>query len=1466
MNSALPTSPTPSRDGRLHARLYRLGWWLVGTLGLVLVALAVDALWRLSATMRWVLGLGWVIGAVVGLRLVLRPIPTATRPHPPWPLALGVLLAIACVSALALEPGVRRAALRWAMPWQPTAAKPSYQLAVNPGDAVVGRGRPLTIAVHLSAANLYTIALPSSATLHCTDARGQVQRLPMQSDQRGVYHARLDAVGEPFEYFVELGTQKSPTYRIRVAELIEAVGPGPSVTVTPPAYAAARRASESVEGFVDLSALQHSLLRYRLRLTQPAATARLEWQPRLSGTAEAGAAGVEPPLRLPVALGEDRHSLHFDWPLTGDGTLRIVVESDEGIRSDFPRINLTAMPDRPPEFVQVNGLPGQGEIAAQPDELLVLQGKVRDDIAVADLHLEYQRNNDPPQLTNIPLPPPTTPEPMREFRYPFKLAGRVQVGDTLRLRLRVRDNRNVPSEKLGQQSAYYPSDNRWAELRIVEQAEPVREQTVISQANELNRRLDGFAKGLAALSIPDAPTGEALVMLRVELQSYANAIREAAKETAITPGQAELARKMRAIAEGELAAAVAALQPQSLTLARQQLSQAVSKFRTLHVASRELGHARLDQVRLRALASRVQKLADRLAQPAALPPQDALAEQTALVLRLNEIIDRSPMLKPALAAARQRDLRSAAEALQYWALTADDLLIGEPPTRAALMVKQVEPLIDQFAQAISEWQRLAQQARLPARAARTGELTSRAVPELIGQLRLGRSADVLLTFEQLQRDLSRLADDLERAVAASTDWHEAALQAARLQETLRQDCLKAKGNVHERDTLHRYQRELAEYVGTIAGTRASPVALAVRQQAVDHAQAAAKALAADQLDDAERDMQRVCDSLERFAKLVPTLRERFATARTELAQMLTQQEAIRPVVEAFARGEDRDKGKARFVEATRKQAELLQRLAKLDVPVAPERTRRCASALAAAHYDLTSHATADIPASQAEARRELERLSQALLGVRTTDERLTELHAQQTALVAEARRLIADPPTERLRLADWLRKQQELAFTVKALPLSEAPLRFAEAVEAFRRASEPVTRLADALAAAEQAAETLGKVIDQLANPDPPQAAVQRLAQQLTVAIDEVKKGRPATTGLDVSRRFRGIFDELKLLRVGPTGQNSKQKALEALSKLVLAPQPDKALALQERAAEALRELIEQASPQHLPRQAAPSQTPDLPAILPNPRIVAACRETAVRFEQLRGRYVEALAKPLPAAQPKAGLVLVSLARQQQQLADQLPEQDPARTTALTAARLLLAGRCREAFEAARLCHAQLGLRAELAEREAELLPHLLDEVDNPTAQYARQRARRSELIAGLATTREQLAALAGEQPDQPELTDRFNQLARTLDGLIPRLHRLPATGEAVRRELTTIRLTLEQAHAELLSVVPKTTPSSVSPFALAKVAQLRQLSQQWRGAIQQAGERPAQVHTLERIAEQIQLLAQRLPHQADVD
>lgn len=1462
MTTQPPTQPIRSRDWRLQAQLCRVGWWLTITLGLALLAMAADTLWRFSLLTRSVTLFVWAVGSLAGLVLVLRTNPSVSAPRAPWPLALGVFLALACASALALDAGVRRAATRWAMPWHQTPSRPAYQLTINPGDAVVGRGRSLTIAAHLTAPNLYTIALPTSAILQWwTDGRGQPQRTPMQSDQLGVFYARLDAVTEPIEYCIEVGTLKSPTHRIRVADPIDAVAPGPSVTIQPPAYAAARQAIVQREGFVDVSALQHSTLQYRLRLTRPAATARLEWLPRTTSSAEAVS---ESPSRLPVSLDEDRQSLRFDWPLVGDGTLRLVVESDEGVRSDFPRLKLTAIPDRPPEFIQVSGLPGVGEITAQPDELLVLQGQVRDDIAVADLHLEYQLNNDPSTFIELPLAPTTDSQPTRAFRYTLKLAGKVQVGDALRFRLRVRDNRNVPGEKLGSQSAYYPSDDRWAELRIVEQAEPVREQAVSSQSDELSRRLQGFAKGLTSLKVPEVPNVEDLSMLRFELQRYANSIREAAKDTAIVPGQAEIARRMLGIADNELATAIAQLQSPNPTQARQHLAHAIERFRTLHAASLELGQARLDQVRLRTLASRVQKLADRLATPAALTHQDALAEQMAIVLRLNEIIDRSRMLKPALQASRHRDLLRLAQALQWWSLTVQDLLVGEPQTRASLVVAQVEPLLGQYSQAIRDWQRLAQQTRLPARAARTGELTGQAVSQLIDQLKLGRSAEVLLTHEQLQRDLTRLADDLERAVAASVDWREAVLQAARLQEALRQECLKA--DVNERDTLHRQQLELAEYLSTLAGSLAPPAALAARKQAVADAQAAAVALAAHQFGQAERAMQQVRESLERFATLVPPLRDRLATVRVELTQMLAQQEAIRTVVEAFARGEDKDKAKARFGEATRKQAELMQRLAKLDTPTTSDRLRRCVAALAAAHHDLTTHAYADIPASQAEARRELDRLNQTLLGVRTPDERLADLLVQQQALVSEAKRLIADPPTERLRIADWIRKQQELAFAVKALSLTEAPLRFAEAVEAMRRASEPVTRLADALPAAEQAADSLAKVCEQLANPDPPQLAVQRLLQQFTLAIEEVKKGRPASTGLDVSRRIRGIFDELKLQRVGPTGQASKQQALDALGKLALAPQPDKVHALQERAAAALRELAEQASPQHLNRPAEPAKATVPPATLPTAQIVAACRQTAARFEQLRGQYVELLAKALPAAQPKAGLVLVALARQQQQIVEQLAESEPARATALTTARLLLAGRCREALETARGCQAQLDPHPELARRQAELLPRIRDEIDNPAAQHARQTARCCELIEGLTDTRDQLVLLAAEQPDRPELAQGLNQLAQTLDGIITRLKRLSTTGDQVRGELTVIGLTLDQALARLLAVTPKNAPAAVSPFAVEKVGQLRQLSQRLRNAVRQFADGPGQPRTVEEIAEQIQLLAQRLPHQTRTD
>src|SRR5262249_55632141 len=71
----------------------------------------------------------------------------------------------------------------------------------------------------------------------------------------------------------------------------------------------------------------------------------------------------------------------------------------------------------------------------------------------------------------------------------FQLGGKVKAGDLLQYRIKAADNRRVPEAKLEPHIIYHPSD-RWRALKIVQSATPLKEQEILAQRDDINKRLE----------------------------------------------------------------------------------------------------------------------------------------------------------------------------------------------------------------------------------------------------------------------------------------------------------------------------------------------------------------------------------------------------------------------------------------------------------------------------------------------------------------------------------------------------------------------------------------------------------------------------------------------------------------------------------------------------------------------------------------------------------------------------------------------------------------------------------------------------------------------------------------------------------------------------------------------------------------------------------------------------------------
>src|SRR5262249_26833834 len=141
-------------------------------------------------------------------------------------------------------------------------------------------------------------------------------------------------------------------------------------------------------------------------------------------------------------------------------------------------------------------------------------------------------------------------------------------------------------------------------------------------------------------------------------------------------------------------------------------------------------------------------------------------------------------------------------------------------------------------------------------------------------------------------------------------------------------------------------------------------------------------------------------------------------------------------------------------EAARRQAEVAEKLGQVDPANQDARRDRAQAALNRALADLMDARREDVGTSQAAARRELERLEQALAGQKPADEQARDLARRQHELAREATRAAADPKSNARALQELQRRQRQVAREVRELPAPEAPKQRAEAAEATRKAAD----------------------------------------------------------------------------------------------------------------------------------------------------------------------------------------------------------------------------------------------------------------------------------------------------------------------------------------------------------------------------------------------------------------------------
>ena len=276
-------------------------------------------------------------------------------------------VAVAATALLMLLPaGVRHGLSALLRPTAEAAAVNPYSIAVTPGNVVIARGSDQLVTASLGG---FT---SSDATLFTRGEDGEsFQRLTMLTGQaEAAFELLLLNVAEGADYFVEADGNRSPLFRIDVADLpyvdrLDQELRFPSYTGLP---------ARVVEDAGDVAAVTGTVVVLTIHPTIPSAAGQLT---------------VEGEDAVELSLQPDG-SLTASFTVESDDFYRIELVAPDGRMVEAsPRYTIDALADQPPQ-VRVTKPGRDGN--ASPLEEVYFEAEALDDYGVAQLSLVYSVN------------------------------------------------------------------------------------------------------------------------------------------------------------------------------------------------------------------------------------------------------------------------------------------------------------------------------------------------------------------------------------------------------------------------------------------------------------------------------------------------------------------------------------------------------------------------------------------------------------------------------------------------------------------------------------------------------------------------------------------------------------------------------------------------------------------------------------------------------------------------------------------------------------------------------------------------------------------------------------------------------------------------------------------------------------------------------------------------------------------
>lgn len=707
---------------------------------------------------------------------------------------------------------------RLLLAWSPSVY--GYSLSVAPGDQFIGRGRSAAVQVRLTAIE-DGMRLPNICVLIYQEGDSAPRRQRMESVEAGTFSFTWPVVSDVVAYHVEAGDLASATFRIEPVDPVAITPGGLTVKVTPPPYVNPDVMSVAEHaGHAPFTALQYSRVGFQFAFDRPAHKATIRWR-----TADN---------HYEIALGIAEKLADASWEFlafdVGPSAATLVLEAEHGIVSTYPLPTWSVWTDDAPWFSAAPDIFSSGGLSKSvaPEDVVPIKAVAEDQVGLGRVEVEYSINDGPAFYSAL-----ADGKGHRRVGVDsqWRLQGLVKLGDDVKFRLRVADNRRLTRDDLPPLDqvllphdllpnvTYLPqrdgAQDRWWSFKIERQAEALAKQLASAQRDEFREWIERIKKQLeqerqqvqkvksASHQVPVLSQEQADGLAKAQQQNLQNQqeLRALSQKAGQIDSLQRLARLSFDVARRELGdsdQALSAAQAKSVGIdarerelekADQALASALKRLGELQELNEALARERLDIHELEKLAAQERELARKAEELAAQPKPDEKEldrlrdEQAKIAKRLEQLAEKNPHLQQALQQLRQAQAQKLAKDAQKLAMNQQKLSEAAEARLQAELQAKFGDLARQQRELAGKVEKLESDLQSPPAPGRF-ETPHRPAQKAADNLRDGKVEPALVQQQTVEDALQALADELDRALAQDGGSRNAVQKLARTQQEL----------------------------------------------------------------------------------------------------------------------------------------------------------------------------------------------------------------------------------------------------------------------------------------------------------------------------------------------------------------------------------------------------------------------------------------------------------------------------------------------------------------------------------------------------------------------------------------------------------------------------------------------------------------------------------------------------------